>query len=95
MTNGIIVVRRTLRALLIPLAAFVCGAVQADDVSSPWSLGIQLGQVQGSMNSGFVQSAPSESDLSPLSYDMAATVGGSNRFGVESGVVLGVNVDPD
>lgn len=81
MTNGIVVVGWTLRSLLIPLAALISGAVWADDVSSPWSLGMQLGQARGHMNSDSVAPAPADSELSPLNYDMAATVGGSNRFG--------------
>jgi hypothetical protein len=80
-TNGFVVVGWTLRALLIPLATLVSGAVQADDVSPRWSLGMQLGQARGDMNSDSVQSVPTDSDLSPLNFDMAATVGGSNRFG--------------
>jgi hypothetical protein len=81
-TNGINVVGWTLRALLIPLATLASGAVwAADDDSTRWSLGMQLGQARGHMNSDFVQSSDSDSELSPLSYDMAATVGGSNRFG--------------
>ena len=81
MTNGIVVIGWTWRALLISLAAFGSAAVRADDNSSRWSLGMQLGQARGRMNSDSVASAETASDPSPLSYDMAATVGGSNRFG--------------
>jgi hypothetical protein len=70
-----------MRALLIPLAALASGAVWADDNSSRWSLGMQLGQARGPMNSDLVQSSSSDAELSPLSYDVAATIGGSNRFG--------------
>lgn len=78
MTNGIVGFGRTWRALLIPLAALVAGTAGADEPSSRWSLGMQLGQVQGSPSTEPVQPA---AELSPLSYDMAAMVGGSNRFG--------------
>lgn len=81
MTNGIVVIGWTSRALLISLAAFGSAAVRADDDSSRWSLGAQLGQARGQMNSDSVASTAASSELSPLSYDMAATVGGSNRFG--------------
>lgn len=77
-TNGIVVIGRTLRALLIPLAALASGAAWADDLSSRWSLGMQLGQARGS---GTAEAVQSEDELSLMSYDMAATVGGSNRFG--------------
>jgi hypothetical protein len=68
-------------ALLISLAALVSGVACADDVSSRWSLGMQLGQARGQASSEPVDSVASASDPSPMSYDMAATVGGSNRFG--------------
>jgi hypothetical protein len=53
----------------------------ADDSSSRWSLGMQLGQARGQANADSVQSLDSGAEPSPMSYDMAATVGGSNRFG--------------
>ena len=82
MTSGIVVIGRTLRALLIPSlitsAVLASGAAWADDPSSRWSLGMQLGQASGHAS---VDSSQLEAELSPMSYDMAATVGGSNRFG--------------
>jgi hypothetical protein len=69
-TNGV---------LLIPLLAFVAtGAAWADDSSSRWSLGMQLGQARGHTSADSVQL---DAEPSPMSYDMAATVGGSHRFG--------------
>lgn len=73
--------RRSLRALLIPLAALVSGPVMADDAASLWSLGMQLGQARGGASNDSVAAPPAVGDPSVLSYDMAATVGGSNRFG--------------
>lgn len=73
MTNGFVV--------MISLAAFASAPAWADDDSSRWSLGMQLGQARGHMNSDSVAAGDEDSELSPLSYDMAATVGGSNRFG--------------
>jgi hypothetical protein len=78
-TDGSVVIRRTLRALLIPFAAFAVSTAWADDSSSRWSLGMQLGQARSPATSS--EPVPLESELSPMSYDMAATVGGSNRFG--------------
>lgn len=78
MTNGINVVGRILLALLIPFAALISGAAWADDSASRWSLGMQLGQARGHTGTDSVQL---DTELSPMSYDMAATVGGSHRFG--------------
>jgi hypothetical protein len=80
-TNGISVVGWTLRALVIPLAALASGAAWADDTSSRWLLGMQLGQARGHASIDSVESAETFADPSPMSYDMAATIGGSNRFG--------------
>ena len=81
MTNGIVVIGRTLRALLILLAVLASSAASADDDSSRWSLGMQLGQARGNANLGSYESVQDEADLSVMSYDMSATVGGSHRFG--------------
>jgi hypothetical protein len=80
-TNGIVVVGRTLRALLIPLAGLASGMAWADDSSSRWSLGMELGQARGHASADFAESIETVADPSPMSYDMAATVGGANRFG--------------
>src|SRR5688572_30688010 len=77
-TNGIDAIGRAVRALLLSLAAIASSAAWAEDSSSRWSLGMQLGQARGQVAGDFVQP---EAELSPMSYDMAATVGGSNRFG--------------
>jgi hypothetical protein len=76
--NGIAAIGWMWRTWLIPLIAFASSAAWADDSSSRWSLGMQLGQARGQTGS---DSAQLEDELSPMSYDMAATVGGSNRFG--------------
>lgn len=81
MTNGFVVIGWTLRALLIPFAALISGVAVADDASSRWSLGFDVGQVRGQGNTINYNSAAATGDLSTMSYDMAATVGGSNRFG--------------
>jgi hypothetical protein len=77
-TNGIVVIGWRLRALLIVLAALASSAASADDDSTRWSLGMQLGQAHGNANQSVQDPA---ADLSTMSYDMSATVGGSNRFG--------------
>jgi hypothetical protein len=81
-TNGRLAIGRMCRALLIPLAALAAGAAWGDDTSSRWSLGMQLGQARGHASIDPAWSAETTlADPSPMSYDMAATVGGSNRFG--------------
>ena len=80
-TNGIVVIGLTSRALMISLVALASGAASADDSSARWSLGMDLGQARGHATVDSVQSVEAVADLSPMSYDMAATVGGSNRFG--------------
>jgi hypothetical protein len=42
---------------------------------------MQFGQARGGANSDLVGSIETAADPSPLSYDIAATIGGSNRFG--------------
>jgi opacity protein-like surface antigen len=68
------------RALLLPLAVLASDAACADD-SSRWSLGMQLGQARGQINVDSLESNQAAADPSPMSYDIAATIGGSNRFG--------------
>lgn len=80
MTEGFVVVGRTLRALLIPIAALTSGAALADDSSSRWLLGMDLGQARSHATTNS-ESVQLDAELSPMSYDMSATVGGSNRFG--------------
>jgi hypothetical protein len=65
-------------AVLIALAGLAAGSASADDSSSRWSLGMQIGQARGTDKP--IELAPSE-EPSTLSYDMAASVGGVNRFG--------------
>jgi hypothetical protein len=76
-TNGIVVIGWPLRALVIALAA-ISSSASADDDSTRWSLGMQLGQAHGPASESVQDPA---ADLSTMSYDMSATVGGSNRFG--------------
>lgn len=64
------------RTLLIPLGCLVAATVSADDATSPWSFGTQLGWVQGKGDS-----APLSSDLSTLSLDTSATFGEKSRIG--------------
>jgi hypothetical protein len=78
MTNGMLAISRMSLAISIALAGVVSTAASADESASRWSLGMQLGQARGEASS---DSVASDAELTPMSYDMAATVGGSNRFG--------------
>lgn len=81
MTNGFVVIGWAWRALCVSLAALSAGAACADDASSRWSLGMQLGQARGYAGSEVADSVEQATEPSPMSYDMSATVGGSHRFG--------------
>lgn len=67
---------KLLRALLILLPGLAAGVAHADQSGSPWSFGSQLGQVRS--DGGPIHSA---SELSTLSYDVAATFGDKDRLG--------------
>lgn len=69
-------IRTMLCALLMPLGGLAATAAAADESSSRWSFGTQLGQVQGSSDS----QRPA-TDLSTMSYDVAATWGDDKRLG--------------
>ena len=69
-------IRTMLCAFLIPVGGLVAATAAADDVSSRWTFGSQLGQVQGSSDS-----RPSPAELSTMSYDVAATWGDDKRLG--------------
>lgn len=68
--------RVLLRTLLIPLVCLTAATASADDATSPWSFGSQLGLAQGKG-----ESAPLSGDLSTLSYDASATFGEKSRIG--------------
>lgn len=70
--------RELLRTLLIPLGCLAAAAASADDATSPWSFGTQLGWAQGKGDSA---SLPLPADLSTLSYDASATFGEKSRIG--------------
>lgn len=67
---------KLLRTLLILLPGLAAEAVHADPAVSRWSFGSQLGQVR---SGGGAVHSPSE--LSTLSYDVAATFGDKDRLG--------------
>lgn len=81
--NGKPVIARIMRALWVPLAGLLAATAWADDASSRWSLGMQLGQARGAGDSDQWTGDPalSLSDPAPMSYDVSATVGGKDRFG--------------
>src|SRR5690349_17782327 len=70
--------RDLLRTLLISFGALAAATAAADDATSPWSFGTQLGWAQGKGDSG---PAPAPEDLSTLSYDASATFGEKSRIG--------------
>lgn len=74
--NGVPALRVLLRTLLIPLGCLAAATALADDATSPWSFGSQLGLAQGRGDS-----APVTADLSTLSLDTSATFGEKSRVG--------------
>ena len=66
-----------LRALLIPFAGLAAAAACADQTTSHWTFGSQLGQVRAKGT----PAAPPPADVSTMSYDVAATFGDNNRLG--------------
>lgn len=69
-------IRTMLCALAISLGALAATTAVAEDISSRWTFGSQLGQVQDSSSP---ERAPAE--LSTMSYDVAATWGDDKRLG--------------
>jgi hypothetical protein len=68
--------RDLLRTLLISFGALAAATAAAEDATSPWSFGTQLGWAQGKDHL-----APPPGDLSTLSYDTSATFGEKSRIG--------------
>lgn len=62
--------------LLISLGGLAATSAFADDISSRWTFGTQLGVAQGKGDFG-----PRARDLSTLSYDASATFGEKSRLG--------------
>jgi hypothetical protein len=62
--------------LLISLGGLASASVFADDISSRWTFGTQVGVAQGKGDAG-----PAARDLSTLSYDASATFGEKSRIG--------------
>ncbi|GFE90274.1 outer membrane beta-barrel protein [Steroidobacter agaridevorans] len=74
--SGVPALRMLLRTLLIPLGCLVAATASADDATSPWSFGTQLGWAQGKGDS-----AQLSSELSTFSLDTSATFGEKSRIG--------------
>lgn len=70
------VIGTILRTLWVSLGCLAAAAAGADQASSRWSFGTQIGQVRGSDDSRY-----SAGELSTMSYDVAATLGDENRLG--------------
>lgn len=68
--------RDLLRTVLISFGALAAATAAADDATSPWSFGTQLGWAQGKGDS-----APPPAEMSALSYDASATFGEKSRIG--------------
>ena len=64
--------------VLIALCGLAAGSASAEEDSSRWSLGMQIGQARGSAKP--IELASPE-EPTTMSYDMTASVGGVNRFG--------------
>lgn len=74
--DGVPALGALIRTLLIPLACLASATAAADDATSPWSFGTQLGWAQGKGDSTGVSG-----DLSTLSLDTSATFGEKSRIG--------------
>lgn len=68
--------RELLRTLLISLGCLAAATASADDATSPWSFGSQLGLAQSQGDSAQVTA-----DLSTMSLDTSATFGEKSRIG--------------
>ncbi len=69
-------IRTMLCGIAIPLGGLLATSAAADDISSRWSFGTQLGQIHDSS-----RPPPLSSELSTMSYDVAPTWGDDKRLG--------------